>query len=148
MAVRIKGTFRKDTKEYDGLGAISEEIVANPLQRVTVIAELEVDKFETDVKGGGIRTPKMEYVSMEVMRGDDLVVARKLRDAAYHERTGQTAPPPTLFDEGLPGSDAHDGQAQPWPGDEGYVEPAEGERPDDADPGTPDELATKRGRKR
>lgn len=153
MSVKIKGTFKKDTKEYDGLGAISDQLVANPLERVLVIAELEVETYETDVKGGGTKTPKMAYTSMEVMTGDDAITARKLRDAAYHERTGQTAPPPTLFDpdehqgpglspaqrdeiaaedraEAAARGGAGDGFVEPgpdaagvWPGDEGYTEP-------------------------
>lgn len=139
MAVKIKATFTKDTKEYDGLGAISDELARDPLKRRVVVAVVELTNTDVDHLNGGVQTPKVRFSSMEVMSGDDEITARKLLDAAYHERTGQSAPPPSLFDDGVPGNDAHDvTNDQPWDEREGDDAPAE-----DGDTEGP-----KRGRKR
>lgn len=148
MAVKIKATFTKDTKEYDGLGAISEELAKDPLKRRVVIAVVELTNTDVDHLNGGVRTPKVRFASIEAMSGDDEIAARKLLDAAYHERTGQTAPPPSLFDDGVPGNDAagNDGEGKggpPWPGDEDYVPPPVSDAAQ-----AEDEVAAKRGRKK
>jgi len=81
---------------------------------------------------------------MEVMRDDDELTARKLLDAAYHERTGKTAPPPTLFDSEPPS------EGDGW--DEGapqvdFVAPVRDEDEDGAADGG-DEVAAKRSRRK
>ena len=122
MAVKIKATFTKDTKEYDGLGAISDELARDPLRRRVVVAVVELTNTDVDHLNGGIKTPKVRLASIEAMSGDDELAARKLLDAAYHDRTGQTAPPPDLFSEGMatPGQDAVTvTNDQPWDEREG-----------------------------
>jgi hypothetical protein len=116
MAVQIKGTFKRDERENNGLEGIREDLIRTPLERHTIVGTIEVTKIVRDVADGGVETPTVRLVSVEPLSGDDALTAKKMLDAAYHERTGQTAPPATLFDEGVPGTDAFDG-GEPWPGD-------------------------------
>jgi len=48
MAVKIKASFSKDTREYDGLGAISDDLAKDPLKRRVVVAVVEVTNTEVD----------------------------------------------------------------------------------------------------
>jgi len=122
-AVKIQGTFKKDEREYNGLESIGDELINSPLVRHVVVAVIETVTYEVNVRDGGTKTPKVRLVSVEPLQGDAAVHATKLRDEAYHERTGQIAPPPTLFDgdqaEPPPGPEG-DPTAGPWPGDQGY----------------------------
>lgn len=110
MAVNVQATFKKESRDLDGLGAISDQLVGDPLRRRLIIAEVEVTRITKDIREGGIETPTVRWTSVEVMHGDDELDARRMRDKAYSERTGQASPPPTLFDP--PADDD-----RPWPGD-------------------------------
>lgn len=139
MAVNVQATFKKDEREYNGLEGAREDFIETPLERRTIVATVEVTHIDINVRDGGTQTPTVRLVNVEVLGGEDALTARKLLDAAYHERTGQTAPPPSLFDDGVPGNDAHDvTNDQPWDEREGDDAPAE-----DGDTEGP-----KRGRKR
>lgn len=143
MAVTVQATFKKDKKDFDGLGAISGDLVAEPLTRRVIVAVVEVTEIVLDVLDGGTQTPKVRLVNVEALAGDDALTARKLLDAAYHERTGQTAPPPTLFDEGTPGQDAAaSGDGEP-PWDE-----SEGDDTGGASTMTATEAESKRGKRK
>ena len=99
MGVRIQGTLRKEHQEYNGLEAIADQL-ERAGTRVMVVAEVEAVGYEVDFTKGGVRSPKVRFVSIEpVSTADDVLAVRKLRDAAYSARTGQAAPPPSLFDE-------------------------------------------------
>jgi len=130
MAVTIQATFTKDTKEYDGLGACSAELVADPLTPRVVVGTVQVTNIDVDVLNGGMKTPKVRVVSMEMLTGDDAVHALKMRDAAYHERTGQVAPPATLFDDGVPLDRGDEEPGQDWLGGDRYDRPTDGPEPD------------------
>jgi hypothetical protein len=145
MAVNVSATFKKDEREYNGLEGIRDDLIGKPLERRTIVATIEVTAITTNVRDGGVQTPTVRLVSVEALSGDDALTARKLLDAAYHERTGQTAPPPSLFDDGQdPDAPPNDPtpSAERWPGDDGEA------APDDADDAAQDEVAAKRGRKR
>lgn len=141
MAVNVSATFKKDEREYNGLEGIREELIVEPLERRTIVATIEVTAITTNVRDGGTQTPTVRLVSVEPLSGDDALTARKLLEAAYHERTGQSAPPPSLFDEGTPGNDAGGGEP-PWDEREGD------DNDEPAAPAAGDEVAAKRGRKR
>lgn len=140
MAVNVQATFKKDEREYNGLEGAREDFIETPLERRTIVATVEVTRITRDISDGGTETPTVRMVNVEVLSGMDALTARKLLDAAYHERTGQTAPPPSLFDEGVPGPDAAVSSDQPWDEREGD------ENSDDGTPG--DEVAAKRGRRK
>lgn len=164
MAVTLTATFTKDTKEFDGVGARSDDIVEAPHLRRVVIGVIECTNIDTDILRGGAKTPKMRLVTWEVVEGDDELTARKMHDAAYHERTGKAAPPPTLFDNMPPpmqdGPEESTGEANndepPW--DDEDPPPPAAEVPAIADPafsssadeqdGPTDEVAAKRGGRR
>ena len=135
MTVSVSATFKKDEREYNGMEGIREDLIAKPLERHVIVAVIETIRLSTDVRDGGTITPTVRLCNVEPVFGDDAVIARKLLDAAYHERTGQTAPPATLFDDMDP-EDMDD-----W-GDDGDA-PELGEE-SDVDP---DATPKKRGRK-
>lgn len=145
MAVQVQATFKKDEREYNGLEGAREDFIAQPLERRTIVATVEVTTITKDIRDGGTETPTVRLVNVEVLAGEDALTARKLLDAAYHERTGQTAPPPSLFDDGVPGHDAatHDGEQgeadKPWDERDGD---------DNTDAPATDEVAAKRGRRK
>lgn len=99
MGVQIQGKIRKDQQEYDGLGAIADDLIEAPLRRRLCVVEVEVVDYKVDVANGGIRTPKVRVTRIEPMEADSGMHARKLLDEAYAARTGKTAPSPTLFDD-------------------------------------------------
>jgi hypothetical protein len=101
MAVNVSATFRKDEREFNGLEAIRQELIDQPLVRHLVVAEVETIRLTTDVRDGGVITPTIKLVTVEPLEGDAAREAKKLLDEAYHLRTGQTAPPPTLFGDGV-----------------------------------------------
>jgi len=116
VGVQIQGKVRKDDAEFNGLETAVDTSNMRPGQRFLTVAEFELVAATTDYSKGGEVTPKLRLISAEVVDGDARDQARKLRDEAYHARTGQTAPPPTLFDE-----DEGKDDDRPWPGD---AEPA------------------------
>jgi len=143
MAVNVSATFRKDEREFNGLEAIRQELIDKPLVRHLVVAEVETIRLTTDVRDGGVITPTIKLVTVEPLEGEAAEHAKKLLDEAYHHRTGQTAPPPTLFDDGVPADDERDhqddaqaeadqaardpdpdGEAGTWPGDADHVDDA------------------------
>ena len=126
MAVTLSATFTKESKEYNGLEAIQQSLIDNPLDRRVVVALVEVTNIDEDILHGGVETPRVRVVHMEAMTADAAMDARKLLDETFHERTGHTAAPPTLFDSTSEGEEARDPAAGPWPGDAGYVEPDDG----------------------
>jgi hypothetical protein len=137
MAVNVSATFKKDERDQNGLEAIRASLIADPLERHIIVATIEVTQILTDVRDGGVQTPSVRLVNVEPLTGDDALTARKLLEGAYHERTGQTAPPPTLFDDGQGEPDTNPvgpDDAGLWPGDEGYVEPPPAGDGDDAAP--------------
>lgn len=133
MTVSVSATFKKDEREYNGMEGIRDDLIAKPLERHVIVAVIETIRLSTDVRDGGTITPTVRLCNVEPVFGDDAVTARKLLDAAYHERTGQTAPPATLFDDVDP-EDMDD-----W-GDDDTPPLGEDDAPDDA-------PAKKRGRK-
>lgn len=98
MAVHVSATFKKDERESNGLEAIREELINTPLVRHVIVATIETTQIITDVRDGGVKTPRVRLVNVEALDGDQAVIGRKLLDERYASRTGQTAPPPTLFD--------------------------------------------------
>lgn len=120
MAVSVQATFSKEERELNGLEGIRQAIIDDPLRRWFVIVEVECTEISIDVKDGMTKTPKVRWVSAEPVFADAEMAARKLRDEAYHERTGQTAPPPTLFDDGVSKEGTGDAAGPPWPGDSDY----------------------------
>lgn len=100
MTVNIKSTFKKDSKEFNGLDdeVIRKGLVEEPLARRYIVAMVETSKVTTDVEGGGIIIPTVRLVSVEVCDGDDAIVVKEILDGRFKRRTGRTVEP-TLFDQ-------------------------------------------------
>ena len=103
MTVKYKASFKKDTREYDGLDhePTRKGIIANPLQRIYAVVALDVARIENLVETGGQVVPQMKIVHIEPQEGDDLIVVREMLDKSFRERTGQGAQA-SLFDQDDP----------------------------------------------
>lgn len=116
MAVNVSAQFTKDERENDGLRAIEEVLVKDPLRRHVVVAVIETSAVTTSYRKGGVVTPTVRLVNVEVMDGDRAVAARELLDTVYRQRTGRDEnPQSSLFERG------DDPTAGPWPGDSDYA---------------------------
>lgn len=103
MTVKIKGTFAKDAREYNGLddgGDVYKGLVKEPLNRVVVVGVVETSKITNNVERGGLEEVQVRFVSLEAMRGDAIVTARELHDQRYKERTGRDDQQRSLFEAG------------------------------------------------
>jgi hypothetical protein len=91
MTVKLKGQWKKDTREYNGLDheATRKGIIAQPLQRIVVVGVVECTKVEDLVQEGGTRVPTMNFVQIEAVEGDPAVVVQEILDNAFRVRTGR-----------------------------------------------------------
>lgn len=104
--VSITARFGKDDREMDGLAAISDELIAAPMERRVVIGVIEVKRITTDYADDGAQTPAVKFVNIEALDGDDAAHARELMNKAFRRRTGRTDDPhPTLFEDDYDGDD-------------------------------------------
>lgn len=159
-AVKLQGTFKKDQREFNGLEAIADELIAHPHKRYVIVALVECVGYDVDFADGGTKTPKVRLVAVEAMEGDHAATAQKYLDESYNGRTGKTAPPPTLFDDSDPEDEAEDQGDEPgqpavadgapeadgagnWPGDPEYVAPS----PAFSDPEVVTSITGRRGRR-
>lgn len=104
MTVKYKASFKKDTRDYDGLDhePTRKAIIGNPLQRIYAVVALDVAKVENMVDQGGALVPQMKIVHIEPQEGDALIVVREMLDASYRARTGQPGGQASLFDQDDP----------------------------------------------
>lgn len=118
MGVQIQGRIKKDHQEYVGLDGVLDIGELKPGDRVTAVVEFEAVAYTVDLAKGGESSVKVRIVRAEPLEDELLEQARALLDKAYTDRTGQAAPPPTLFDQGVPDDDDGDeDDGKPWPGD-------------------------------
>lgn len=98
--VSISAKFAKDEAEYDGLSAISADLIGDPLTRRVVVAVIETIRITEDLKNAGRKTPTVRLVHVEALDGDDASHARDLANKQYRRRTGRTEDPQmSLFDD-------------------------------------------------
>lgn len=124
--VNISATFTKDTREYNGLTLIHDQLVTEGLTRHVVTGVIETKFVKRDVAGGGIETPTVRFVALEVIQDEnDAETVRDAMDRQYRKRTGRQGSAveddllssPELTED--PPSD-RDPTAGPWPGDADY----------------------------
>lgn len=118
MAVRIMGTFSKDTREYNGLEGIEDDLCERMLDKHVVVATIETRRVIKD--SDGTHTPVVRFLQIEPLDNEAADAARALLDAAYSVRTGAPAPQPSLFDAPQPEPGDREPDAGPWPGDPEY----------------------------
>lgn len=99
MTVKLKGQWKKDTREYNGLDveAVRKELLAHPLQRRYAVVLLELSKVEELVQEGGTKVPTISVVHIEVTSGDDETVTKDMLGNLFNVRTGRQ-PQASLFD--------------------------------------------------
>lgn len=103
MAVKVKGTFKKDDRIFNGLESIAADLIGKPHDRRLVVAVIETARIVDDIEDGGSRDVTIRLVHIEPI--NDTVgqgSARTLLETAYKARTGDTnALPgdPLPFDE-------------------------------------------------
>lgn len=104
-AVAIQATFGKDQKAYNGLEAISDELVEKPLEEHYVIAKVTTARISVDIENGGVEVPTVKFKHIEVMLSDkEERDAKKLFEAACKARLGEL-PQQTLFEDAPPSGD-------------------------------------------
>ena len=90
MTVKIRGQWKKDDREYNGLESIAGQLLKKPLEDRYAVLKYRVGTVEIDVKGGGTRTPKIDIEHIEPLDGDDADAAEMLMDKLFAAR--QTPP--------------------------------------------------------
>lgn len=103
MTVNLKATFKKDQKEYNGLDEeqTRKGLIEEPLARRYVVAMIETSKVVKDIEAGGTLVPTVRIISIEVLDGDDAIVAKEMLDKKFKVRTGRDVQP-SLFDQDDP----------------------------------------------
>lgn len=99
MTVKVRGQWKKDTREYNGLDVepTRKSLIEEPLTRRYGVVLLETAKVETLVQEGGVQVPTVNIVAIEIADGDDAVTLKALLDKLFADRTGRKVDP-TLFD--------------------------------------------------
>lgn len=111
--VAIQASFGKDSKLYNGLEAIADDLIDKPQQERYVICKVRTRRTTTDHENGGAETATIKFVHIEPMLTEKSEQgARKLFEAAAKARLGEL-PQQTLFEDKAD-EDDDDG---PWPGD-------------------------------
>jgi hypothetical protein len=100
MTVKVKGTWKKDEREYNGLDdeTLRKGFEQHPLERHYVVALVQPHKTEIMHSDGGVHVPTVAIVQVEAVTGDDATVVKALLEARFAERTGRHQSEPTLFD--------------------------------------------------
>jgi len=103
LTVKIKGTWKKDDKEYNGVDTDVERkaMLEKPLDRRYAVISYDVAKTETLHQDGGVQVHQIALVQIEPVDGDDLTVVREILDNRFRTRTGRGGQP-SLFDSSDP----------------------------------------------
>lgn len=96
MSVGISASFTKDTKLYNGLEAIHDELLSDPNELRTAVITYRVGFSKRDFRNGGVETPTIQIMEIEPLIGDAVDAGKKLQKEAFHKRTGN--PMPDLLD--------------------------------------------------
>lgn len=88
-AVKFKGTIKADSRPYNGLESIAEQLLDKPHEQHIIVAVVETSKITEDIEGETGPTPTVKIVHVEPLDGDAAATARQLLDAAYKARTGR-----------------------------------------------------------
>lgn len=128
--VQIKASFKKDSKHLDGLNAVASQIIANPNDRIVVVAILEPVSIVRDLLSG-TEVPRMGVRHIEVGHGETATALKGILSELYTDRTGREDTQMDLFDVLPDAGDGSEDAGEPWPGDVEFVEPDVAVEPDD-----------------
>lgn len=126
-AVKISGTFKKDTRPNNGLESIAEDLVNDELARHVIVGIVELHHLDKDP--GEAPVPTIKFIAIEPLHGDAEDQGRQMLDQARKAR-GLGQVDLTLFDESpAAAGEERDPTAGPWPGDKDYQAPADAADP-------------------
>jgi hypothetical protein len=91
VAVNVSAKFKRDDQILNGLTAIEEALVGDPLRRHYIIAEIGPKFGKIDYEEGGVTTPTVKLYRVEPVEGDAAETAKTLLLEAYAKRTGNRA---------------------------------------------------------
>jgi len=91
VAVNVSAKFKRDDQILNGLTAIEEALVGDPLRRHYIIAEIGPKFGKIDYEEGGVTTPTVKLYRVEPVDGDAAETAKTLLLEAYAKRTGNRA---------------------------------------------------------
>lgn len=112
--VDIQATFAKGSKKNNGLEAIADDLVKDPLTPRWAVVRLFVPTTKVDNLGGGSSIPVVRMDIIEPMLSNvDEADARKLLERAYRARVGHAAP--EVLTEPEPEPPSADEQDTPLP---------------------------------
>lgn len=96
MTVNIAATFKRDERENNGLTAIADQLIEEPLTRHVVVGLIETKRVTKDV-ADDTETPTIKFVMLEPLDGAPAKTAQDLLNAARMARLGRGTDP-TLLD--------------------------------------------------
>lgn len=100
MSVKIKASFKRDDKHFDGLSAIEAKLVDEDLmhERYLVVAIVQPHRIDV-LAEDGVKSATVKFAHIEVMDGDAAAAVKERLMTVYRDRTGRDdEPQPTLFD--------------------------------------------------
>jgi hypothetical protein len=100
VSVKIKASFKRDDKHFDGLSAIEAKLVDEDLmhERYLVVAIVQPHRIDV-LAEDGVKSATVKFTHIEVVEGDVAAEVKERLMAAYRDRTGRDdEPQPTLFD--------------------------------------------------
>lgn len=109
MGVNIAAHYTKETREFNGLNDIVDELLDNPTVKRLAVVEYEVTRITRNIADGNTETPTINLIRVEPLDGTSAEDAQRLLDGAYTARTGKERPA-TLFDH-LRGGDIAEGDS-------------------------------------
>jgi hypothetical protein len=89
--VNVSAKFRKDDEIYNGLAAIEQALVTDPLRRHWIIAEVGRKFLKIDDEEGGVSTPTIKLCRVETVDGETAETVKTILLEAYAKRTGNRA---------------------------------------------------------
>jgi hypothetical protein len=99
--VKIKASFKRDDKHFDGLSAIEAKLVDEDLmhERYLVVAIVQPHRIDV-LAEDGVKSATVKFTHIEVVEGDVAAEVKERLMAVYRDRTGRDdEPAPTLFDD-------------------------------------------------
>ena len=97
-AVRIKGTFRKDDQEFNGLNDSAEAMAKRPLAERVVVGIIDVSRITRDIENG-TKTVTVRFRQIEVLDNEDAKEAGEMIRRACDARRGENAPDALPLDQ-------------------------------------------------
>ena len=99
-SVNISGTMRKDERPFNGLEAITDELIDESKQLATylVVAEIRPQGYHFSSEDG-TKVPTVKFMHVEVITDDaDMKAVKSMLTSIYAQRTGQEVPATLPYD--------------------------------------------------